>query len=154
MASGKGKRFCIVGAGAVFVKNGKLHAEWVLDSLEYWPSHYTAQDADYHGNFNGNIFNSWFESLCGILQLKYGSCRIHMDGASYHKIQTNAPPPSSAVKAELVSWLRDKIGMGRAAITKREWVGAYKKVQLQKTAYINEAQAAAPAQVPAPTREE
>ncbi|GMF53387.1 unnamed protein product [Phytophthora fragariaefolia] len=46
-----------------------------------------------------------------------------------------------------------KIGKGLAAITKREWVGANKKVQLQETAYLNEAQAAAPAPVPAPTRE-
>ncbi|GMF52805.1 unnamed protein product [Phytophthora fragariaefolia] len=39
-----------------------------------------------------------------------------------------------------------KIGKALAAITKREWVGEYKKVQLQETAYINEAQDAAPAQ--------
>ncbi|GMF52804.1 unnamed protein product [Phytophthora fragariaefolia] len=45
MPNGKGKRFCIVEARVAFVKNGKLHAEWVPESLEYWPSHYTAQDA-------------------------------------------------------------------------------------------------------------
>ncbi|KAG6944132.1 hypothetical protein JG688_00017250 [Phytophthora aleatoria] len=49
--------------------------------------------------------------------------------------------------------LGDKIGEGLAAITKQEWIGAYKKVQRQETAYIEEAHAAAPKTTPALTRE-
>ncbi|KAF4145060.1 putative DDE superfamily endonuclease domain-containing protein [Phytophthora infestans] len=104
--SGKGQRYCIVGAGAVYTKNGKLHAEWVPESLEFWPSPYKANDADYHDNFNGGLFNQWLERLCAALLLVYGPCRIHLDGASPHKIQFNAPPPSNARRAELIEWLQ------------------------------------------------
>ncbi|KAE8912362.1 hypothetical protein PF003_g3359 [Phytophthora fragariae] len=229
--SGKGQRYCIVGAGAVLVKKGKLHAEWVPDSLKFWPSHYKADDSDYHGNFNGYLFIKWFERLCAVLELRYESCRIHVDDGSYHKVQTNAAPPSNALRADIIEWLRrqgytapahytrkqlraviaqvrptpineavvmarkyhhevlytppyhpelqpidmiwgalknrialdpadtlddlgDKFGEGLAAITKQEWIGAYKKVQSQETAYIEEAQAAAPASIPSPTRGE
>ncbi|OWY99103.1 hypothetical protein PHMEG_00029961 [Phytophthora megakarya] len=87
-SSGRGQRYCIVGAGAVLVKNGKLHAEWVPDSVEFWPSHYKSTDTDYHGNFNGTLFLKWFEGLCAVLELVYGPCRIHMDGAAYHKAKS------------------------------------------------------------------
>ncbi|OWY93402.1 hypothetical protein PHMEG_00037219 [Phytophthora megakarya] len=50
------ERYCIMEAGVVLVKNGKLHAEWVPDSVEFWPSPYKSTDTDYHGNFNGTLF--------------------------------------------------------------------------------------------------
>ncbi|OWZ10223.1 hypothetical protein PHMEG_00016958 [Phytophthora megakarya] len=75
-SSGRGQRYCIVRAGPVLVKNGKLHAEWVPDSVEFWPSHYKSTDTDYHGNFNGTLFLKWFEGLCAVLELVYGPCRI------------------------------------------------------------------------------
>ncbi|KAF4037827.1 hypothetical protein GN244_ATG10047 [Phytophthora infestans] len=66
-SSAKGQRYCIVGAGAVYTKSGSLHAEWVPDSLEFWPSHDKVSDADYRGNFNGDFFNQWFERHCAAL---------------------------------------------------------------------------------------
>ncbi|KAE8993239.1 hypothetical protein PR001_g20722 [Phytophthora rubi] len=34
--SGKGRRFCIVGAGVLYRQNVGLHGEWVQNSLKYW----------------------------------------------------------------------------------------------------------------------
>ncbi|DAZ97510.1 TPA: hypothetical protein N0F65_009778 [Lagenidium giganteum] len=34
---------------------------------------------------NAEMFAKWFEQLCQVLQEDYGECRIHMDGAPYHK---------------------------------------------------------------------
>src|SRR5947208_12443042 len=40
---------------------------------------------NYHGNFNAEIFENLFSTLCKTLYEKYGPVNIHMDGASYHK---------------------------------------------------------------------
>eukprot|EP00644_Phytophthora_capsici_P011078 jgi/Phyca11/110399/e_gw1.18.565.1 len=80
-----------------------------LGSIRCWPSHLKAgEDIDYHGNFTGEIFEKWFESLCILLVQYYGSCRIHMDGASYHKIIEDRAPVSSAVKAKMVEYLHSR----------------------------------------------
>eukprot|EP00644_Phytophthora_capsici_P006600 jgi/Phyca11/118592/e_gw1.36.453.1 len=90
MASGAGQRYCI-------------------GSIRCWPSHLKAgEDIDYHGNFTGEIFEKWFESLCILLEQYYGSCRIHMDGASYHKVIEDRAPVSSAVKAKMVEYLHSR----------------------------------------------
>ncbi|GMF35042.1 unnamed protein product [Phytophthora fragariaefolia] len=39
--SGKGHRFCIVGAGVLYRKNGGLHGTWVKDSHKNWQSDLT-----------------------------------------------------------------------------------------------------------------
>ncbi|EEY63871.1 uncharacterized protein PITG_02365 [Phytophthora infestans T30-4] len=75
--SGRGPRFCIIAA-------------------EVWQSNLKRKnDDDYHGNFNIEQFKKWFTNLSAILASKYGPCNIHMDGASYHKRQTNPTPQSS-----------------------------------------------------------
>ncbi|ETI43328.1 hypothetical protein F443_11693 [Phytophthora nicotianae P1569] len=106
VANGAGQRYCIVGAGSVFVKNGGLCAEWVPGSIKSWPSHLKG-DGDYHGNFTGELFELWFEELCQLLQSRYGSCRIHMDGAAYHKVIEDPAPASSKTKAVMVKWLNE-----------------------------------------------
>ena len=60
---------------------------------------------DYHGNFNAEIFESLFSTLCKTLHEKYGPVDIHMDGASYHKRRTENIPTSSTKKNEIVDWL-------------------------------------------------
>ncbi|GMF32257.1 unnamed protein product [Phytophthora fragariaefolia] len=54
--------------------------------------------------------------------------------------------------ADFLDDLGEKIGEGLAAISKSEWIGAYKKIQKQGVAYLEEAQAAAPQTVPMPWR--
>ncbi|ETL36796.1 hypothetical protein L916_11289 [Phytophthora nicotianae] len=106
VANGAGQRYCIVGAGSVFVKNGGLCAEWVHGSIKRWPSHLKG-DGDYHSNFTGELFELWFEELCQLLQSRYGRCRIHMDGAAYHKVIEDPAPASSKTKAVMVKWLNE-----------------------------------------------
>ncbi|GET50012.1 hypothetical protein H257_11777 [Rhizophagus irregularis DAOM 181602=DAOM 197198] len=60
---------------------------------------------DYHGNFNAEIFEDLFSTLCETLHEKYGPVNIHMDGASYHKRQVENIPTSSTKKQEIVEWL-------------------------------------------------
>ncbi|KAL4156428.1 hypothetical protein PRNP1_005459 [Phytophthora ramorum] len=62
--------------------------------------------SDYHSNFNGELFEKWFEELCQVLRWKYGPCRIHMDGAAYHNIIED-PSPSSSKSKVMVKWLHD-----------------------------------------------
>ncbi|OWY90200.1 hypothetical protein PHMEG_00041784, partial [Phytophthora megakarya] len=56
--------------------------------------------------------------------------------------------------ADTLDELGDMIDEGLAAITKKEWIGAYKKVQRQEQAYLREDDAAALEVIPIPTREE
>ncbi|CAB5092983.1 unnamed protein product [Rhizophagus irregularis] len=60
---------------------------------------------DYHGNFNAEIFEDLFSTLCETLHEKYGPVNIHMDGASYHKRRVENIPTSSTKKQEIVKWL-------------------------------------------------
>ncbi|CAB4474390.1 unnamed protein product [Rhizophagus irregularis] len=60
---------------------------------------------DYHGNFNAEIFEDLFSTLCETLHEKYGPVNIHMDGASYHKRRVENIPTSSTKKQEIVEWL-------------------------------------------------
>ncbi|OWZ19415.1 hypothetical protein PHMEG_0006336 [Phytophthora megakarya] len=105
VASGAGQRYCIVGAGAVMVQNGALHGEWVPGSIQSWPSHLKENGNDYHGNFTGDLFERWFKDLCVSSQTRYGRCRIHMDGAAYHKVVEDPAPSSSKAKCIMVNWL-------------------------------------------------
>jgi hypothetical protein len=84
--SGKGRRFCIVGAGVLYREHGGLRGAWVKDSLKYWQSDLAASEQeDYHCNFDSDTFEDWFRMLCCTLQHDYGECNIVMDGASYHR---------------------------------------------------------------------
>ncbi|OWZ18238.1 hypothetical protein PHMEG_0007705 [Phytophthora megakarya] len=125
VASGAGQRYCIVEAGFVFVKHGRLHGEWVQGSIKTWVSHLkTSDDTDYHGNFTGELFETWFGDLCKNLLDTYGPCRIHMDGAAYHKVMVDPAPSSSTSKAKMVEWLH------RHGVTVS--IDGYKKKQLER----------------------
>lgn len=106
--SGAGSRYCIVGAGAILVRNGRLVGEWVPQSVQAWPSHLKNADGDYHGNFTGPLFERWFEQLCESLFKTYGVCRIHLDGAAYHKRILNPAPTKATNKQNIIDWLLDE----------------------------------------------
>eukprot|EP00644_Phytophthora_capsici_P003008 jgi/Phyca11/102544/e_gw1.7.983.1 len=61
-------------------------------------------DDDYHGNFDSTQFEKWFTKLCVTLK-QYGTCHIHMDGASYHKRQEDPAPTRRTLKADIQTWL-------------------------------------------------
>ncbi|ETO61916.1 hypothetical protein F444_20144 [Phytophthora nicotianae P1976] len=91
--------------------------EAVQPTLSLWKVQYNAgmhkkrkQDEtedyqDYHGNFNSELFEAWFENLCKLLRDQYGGCNIHMDGAGYHKRLTNEMPTTRSLR----SWLEDHL---------------------------------------------
>ncbi|TYZ63099.1 hypothetical protein PybrP1_013073, partial [[Pythium] brassicae (nom. inval.)] len=95
MTAGAGPSYCIVGGGALLVRNGR----------SAWPSHLKQSDSDYHINFTKALFERWFESLCATLARPYSPCRVHMDGASYHKRILNPAPTTSTKKQAILDWL-------------------------------------------------
>jgi hypothetical protein len=118
----------IFGAIVVFRNgsSNKLHGELVPNSVHIWDStikppgnrgrkrnnaekwndipdvvkdtNIVPNQVDYHGNFNANIFEDLFSTLCKTLHETYGFVNIHMDGASYHKRHVENIPTSSAKK--------------------------------------------------------
>ncbi|KAE9224187.1 hypothetical protein PF002_g14766 [Phytophthora fragariae] len=67
-------------------------------------------EGDYHGNFNAELFERWFEDLCQTLQ-RIGGCNIYMDGAAYHKRDIRKSPRKSWLKADTQEWLGKNLGM-------------------------------------------
>ena len=57
-----------------------------------------ADQTDYHGNFNAEIFEDLFEKLCAGIKDRYGPVCIHMDGARYHKRRAEQVPTSNSKK--------------------------------------------------------
>ncbi|EGZ15571.1 hypothetical protein PHYSODRAFT_333808 [Phytophthora sojae] len=56
---GKGRRFCIIGAGVIMrVDNYRTRSEWVEGSVKVWAADKAASSAtdDYHGNFTSEKF--------------------------------------------------------------------------------------------------
>ncbi|KAG3157934.1 hypothetical protein PC128_g21583 [Phytophthora cactorum] len=85
--SGKGPRACIVAAGFISSKGGCVEAGFVGGSITYWNStlkRKSLEDDDYH------------------------VCVIHMDGASYHKNQTNRSPTMKWTLDAMRTWLADR----------------------------------------------
>ncbi|RLN97448.1 hypothetical protein BBJ28_00025575 [Nothophytophthora sp. Chile5] len=120
--SGRGPRICIVAAGIITCPanlcdgsstraRNDIQGAFVEGSIVHWNSaskkRKSADDDDYHGNFNAELFESWFEKLCATLEVKHGPCNIHMDGASYHKRLTNPSPNKSWLKPAIQNWLED-----------------------------------------------
>jgi hypothetical protein len=97
----------IVGAGVVRVENGALVAGWVPDSSQFWQSDRKSDHLDDHGKFTSDIFDTWFRKLCVELKELCGTCRIHMDGASYHKRCVNPIPTGSWNIPSIRTWLVD-----------------------------------------------
>ncbi|KAH9150459.1 hypothetical protein AeRB84_006694 [Aphanomyces euteiches] len=129
--SGKGPRVCIVGAGILSATpNGRMAAHFVEDSLSIWPSNSQLKEKtmmdtncdedDYHGNFNAALFEKWFSKLCRSLQEKHGPCVIHMNGAKYHKHNTQQWPTSASTKLEIQLWLSNAGILFDAGVTKAE----------------------------------
>lgn len=134
--SGKGKRFCIVGAGVVYKKNGKRFGEWVRSSLEFWQSDLAQhEDIDYHGNFNHGIFSRWFTKLCASLADDYGGCLIYMDGAAYHKYVENKQPTASWTRGNIMVWLAEQ-GVQYPNGAKKMQLLALSKENKQETVYF------------------
>ena len=129
--SGVGKRYCMVAAGCVWWDGKTMRAETVPGSIVFWDSskkppkrkRTSAQresfedglgdveidtSRDYHGNFDAKKFELWFERMCQASATRYGSCRIMMDGASYHRRVECDPPPMSATKEVLKTWLHSQ----------------------------------------------
>ncbi|EGZ10295.1 hypothetical protein PHYSODRAFT_523629 [Phytophthora sojae] len=81
LPSGKGRRFCITGAGAI-TQVGKLRTrgEWVKGSVKVWTADKAAitSAGDYHGDFTSEKFERWFWQLCETLPDEYGECDIMM----------------------------------------------------------------------------
>jgi hypothetical protein len=130
MESGLGPRYCIVAAGVYWAQGDKIHADFVKDSMSAWDASKKSKtchnifrgdddlaghvaggetDAtrDYHGNFNAELFEFWFEKLCQTLRTIHGQCLIHMDGASYHKRRRDPPPTTASSISEIKSWLTE-----------------------------------------------
>ncbi|KAE9270433.1 hypothetical protein PF008_g30617 [Phytophthora fragariae] len=108
LPSGKGRRFCIIGAGAITrVGNHRTRGEWVKGSVKVWAADKAASTAtgDYHGSFNSEKFERWFGQLCETLSAEYGECNIIMDGAKYHKRGVDAAPAKSKNMDTHVKWL-------------------------------------------------
>ncbi|POM63235.1 hypothetical protein PHPALM_27483 [Phytophthora palmivora] len=84
------------------------YGKFVEGSIKCWNASKkpSKQDSDdYHGNFNSELFEKWFEELCINLDTNYGPCIIHMDGAGYHKRMTNEMPTSKSLRQWLENYL-------------------------------------------------
>ncbi|EXX65837.1 hypothetical protein RirG_129490 [Rhizophagus irregularis DAOM 197198w] len=116
LASGHSSLVVIFGAIVVF-RNGssnKLYGcgrkrndaeEWNDISDIVKDANITPNQVNYHGNFNAEIFEDLFSTLCKILYENYGPVSIHMDGASYHKRRGETISSSNAKKQNLIDWL-------------------------------------------------
>jgi transposase len=117
----------------VFMQNGRLKGSWVRDSLNYWPSKNSAKE-DYHSNFNAELFEKCFFYLCITLLIDFGSCRIHMDGAGYHKRNLHPQPTNAWVKEKIQIWLEEREIYYEANYTKKQLL-ALAETQRQSPLY-------------------
>ncbi|KAE8888906.1 hypothetical protein PF005_g967 [Phytophthora fragariae] len=110
--TGKGSRACMIAAGVIKTRGAVATGEFVEGSIKVWKSALKRKlwdEDDYHGNFDAEQFERWFQNLCCTLKAKYGECN-HMDGASSHKRTTNKTPTMSWLKAAMVAWIIDMVG--------------------------------------------
>lgn len=104
--SGKGPRAVMIGAGVIRAQSNKLVAEFVPDSLKIWEAKAAEkEDDDYHGNFDAEIFDGWFDDLCYTAMMQYGPVIFHMDGAKYHLRNLSPTPTNAWLKAKIQEWL-------------------------------------------------
>ncbi|KAJ0390407.1 hypothetical protein P43SY_011604 [Pythium insidiosum] len=116
----------MIGAGAVWAQGNKLTAEFVPHSLRIWEATAVGKDEDYHGNFDAELFELWFEELCYNSMMRYGSVRIHMDGAKYHLRNLNPVPTTSWRKDAIQQWLTTHGVEWSANMLKAELLGLAK----------------------------
>lgn len=118
IGAGRGKLLCIIGAGMYYRERGKVRAKWVPGSFHCWDSGSTgrargaqkkngepADVDDYHGHFNAEKFEKWFEDLCITMKKEKGPTVFIMDGARYHKRRVDNVPTSGSKKTEMLDWL-------------------------------------------------
>ncbi|GES82306.1 hypothetical protein H257_11777 [Rhizophagus clarus] len=135
LTPGHGPLVVIFGAIIVFQNgsSNKLHDELVPNSVHIWDptikppgnrgrkrndaeewsdipdvikgANIIPNQIDYHRNFNAEIFENLFTTLCETIYEKYGLVNIHMDGARYHKRRVESIPTSSTKKQEIIDWL-------------------------------------------------
>ncbi|OWY92546.1 hypothetical protein PHMEG_00038408 [Phytophthora megakarya] len=82
--SGKRDRACIIAAGIVASRGRTTYSKVGEGSIKVWNEFKTRkkdEPDDYHGNFNSELIEKWFEELCITLRDNNGGCNIHMDGA-------------------------------------------------------------------------
>ncbi|PKK61693.1 hypothetical protein RhiirC2_791426 [Rhizophagus irregularis] len=60
---------------------------------------------NYHGNFNAEIFENFFSTLCKTLYENYRPVSIYMNGTSCHKKRVKTISSSNAKKQNLIDWL-------------------------------------------------
>ena len=105
---------CIVVAGVaamLSLKLGSFGATTAVSVLGGYPvPSVTGRPQDgpesgYHGNFTATLFERCFASLCSTIKDELRLCRIHMDGAAYHKRRFNPVPKGSSNKNEIMEWL-------------------------------------------------
>ncbi|CAB4397703.1 unnamed protein product [Rhizophagus irregularis] len=65
----------------------------------------TPNQMNYHGNFNAEIFENFFSTLCKTLYENYRPVSIYMNGTSCHKKRVKTISSSNAKKQNLIDWL-------------------------------------------------
>ncbi|KAG2997127.1 hypothetical protein PC118_g2115 [Phytophthora cactorum] len=99
--------------GFLSLVNGRMEAGFVQNPIKCWNASLkreadVEEDEDYHGNFDTPKFERWFTKLCITLKEQHGPCRIHMDGASYHKNIINKNPTMDSNRAEMHAGYRKR----------------------------------------------
>lgn len=101
---GRKPMLVIFAAFIVFKEGHGRRAQIIPESIHVWPVQGgNSPYVDYHGYFDAEKFERLFETICRAIE-PYGSCVIHMDGASYHKRRTNRVPTSATKKNDIVDW--------------------------------------------------
>ncbi|GLD97500.1 hypothetical protein PINS_up006190 [Pythium insidiosum] len=141
MRSGTGKRYCIIGAGVIRVKNGKMHGEWVPGSVHHWQARRTDLSTNYHGNFDSYLFEKWIEKLLAFAQ-RYGHKVLYTP--PYHPELQPINLMWGAIKNRIaqdpaltMEELDDDIGAGIKAISLRTRLHCYRKVEQVEDEYFN-----------------
>ena len=89
---GRKPMMVIFAAFVIFREGRRVDAEMIKDSVTVWPVNGGKNvNPDSHDHFTAEKFEQLFERL-GKSLLPYGSCIIHMDGASYHKRKLSPTP--------------------------------------------------------------
>lgn len=110
----KGQRYCFVAAimgddprmGEEERKSPGDFAHLIHESVHIFKSEKDNGKGDYHKNFNGSNFVSWFKS--GLLPHLKQPCLIRMDNAAYHFVLPLATPkPYKMKKADLCNQLTE-----------------------------------------------
>lgn len=93
-----GKGNSVNSSGAV--RSSVTHG-WVPGSFRVWVAGKKGSDDTYHGNFNAELFEVWFEDTLKTCRSLFGACVFVMDRVAYHRRQIDKAPTMSSRKREL-----------------------------------------------------